>query len=278
MSELSYEDYKKAIRKSLSTDLDFPNVLNKISDTIEKNIETGRERFGGLRKAFEKEFNDSKAIKATAEALSWAVMNNALELYFIGDNSALFVELHGLLERFCLTELPKMLANSSNSEEIICELISRKTLKELAEVIVKAGIWDSEDMSLIKKLANIRNGIAHKNVQQVSKHLSNGSETALNELHKITKKVDCMPYILSSLRLLVKLSPAYDKSKIIDPRFEARLNAYKNLIPKIFNLCLGPEIQKFIDPEVRPFVIRSYFAESMLVSSKKTEELLIKGV
>jgi len=134
------------------------------------------------------------------------LLDTALELYFIGNNSALFVELHGFLERFALNELPKRLAKNKIFKSVISELIGRKTLSDVSECFEKLNIWESEDLKFVKKLSNIKNGIVHKNVKLVSKHLGDGSATATYKIYEIVGKVDCSPYIIKTIKLLIKLS------------------------------------------------------------------------
>ena len=64
-------------------------------------------------------------------------------------------------------------------------------------------------MQFVGKLANIRNGIAHKNPALLSKHLGNGQEMELAEAERLVQETDCVPYFLETIGLMVKLSLAW---------------------------------------------------------------------
>ena len=46
-------------------------------------------------------------------------MDSAFELYFIGNNSALFIELQGLLERFCIDRSADFIAVNDEAKKIV---------------------------------------------------------------------------------------------------------------------------------------------------------------
>ena len=190
-----------------TTEWDIGSILKSISTTIEKSIDNGNKKFKNFEAEFNKEFPKGSSIRGLSEIFIGALLlvSTSLELYFIGNNSALFVELHGLLERIALNDLPERLAKDEISKSIISKIIERKSLTELSEFLVELDIWNDEDLRFTRKLSNIRNGIAHKNAELVSKHLGDGKATSVAQIDEITQKVDCIPYILKIIKLVVKL-------------------------------------------------------------------------
>ncbi len=89
-------------------------------------------------------------------------------------------------------------------------------------------------------------------------------------------KTDCVPYVLRTIKLLVAITGVIIKRKVMDPRFEARLNAYRNIIPRIFNHFLEPDITSIKSPEIKYLVLTKIISEVILVSSEKLGELLGK--
>ncbi len=187
-----------------SKELNIENVLKIISEQIKKNIPHGDKRFRLFNQEFNKKFQKGSAQRGAAEALTWGILNVPLNLFFLGQNAAVLIELHGFLERFVLIEVPKLLGKDDLSRSLIDDLIRRKTLNELWDVLVVLKRWDEEDIKYISKLANIRNGIAHKNAKLISRHLGDGRDLATSEIDKLLNKTDCIPYILRVIELLIK--------------------------------------------------------------------------
>lgn len=272
--KLKEKDYKKALEVASSEKIRIKNILNGISSKIEGNLNSGKTRFRKLEEAFEKESPKGTALRQASEELIYTLMENVFTLYFIGNNSAVFIELYGFLERFSITELPKLLAVNTGAANIIEELVKRKTLPEISELFLKMSLWNEEDDKFIKKLSNIRNGIAHKNAQLITKHLGCGKKIAIGSIDEITNKADCVPFILRTIKLLVTITGVIFQRKIIDPRFEARLNIYRNVIPRIFNLFLEPDITSIKTPEIKYLVLTEIISEVILVASEKLSDLL----
>lgn len=274
MKPVSSEIFNTAWNAALNDKLRFKNFTDSIAETIENNLAAGRKRFNLLQSKFDEEFPEGSKLRGAGEALLWSMMESPLELYFIGNNSALILELHAFLERMAINELPKLLAVNEKSEEIIGDLISRKTLIDIAFYFVDLEIWDKEDQSFIKKLSQIRNGIAHKNPEMVSKYLGDGKSSSLYSINEITKKVDCIPYIINSLKLMINVSGFIKLHTLKSPKFEARLHSYRSIISRIFNLFMEPDIQKLIEP-VKRLVIGQIISEALLLASEELGDLLI---
>jgi len=192
------------------------NVLKEIAENIHNNLPEGQKRFKRLVTEFNKRFSEETFLRGAAEALIWAMLDIPLALFFTCQNSAMFVELHGFLERYVLRDLPSHLGKDKRSAEIISSLIERKTLSELSSILLEIKIWDVEDVRFASKLTNIRNGIVHKNAKLISKHLSDGRDIHISDIERLVYKADCAPFIIGTIGLLLKLSGVVDRAGDVD--------------------------------------------------------------
>jgi hypothetical protein len=208
------EKYKKPDDAlSVLNKFEIKGVLREISENIHANLSDGQKRFEQLEAEFNKTFSEEASLKGAAEVLIWAMLDVPLALFFLGQNSAVFVELHGFLERYALRDLPSHLAKDKKSAEIISSLIERRTLGELSDVLTNIELWDDKDVMFARKLANVRNGIVHKNAALISKHLGDGRDIHISDIEKLVNKTDCVPFIIGTIELLLNLSGAIDRAK-----------------------------------------------------------------
>ena len=189
------------------------SVLREISENIHTNLSDGQKRFERLEAEFNRKFSEEAFLKSAAEDLIWALLDVPLTLFFLGQNSAVFVELHGFLERYALRDLPSHLAKDKKSAGIISSLIERRTLGELSDILINIEIWDDKDAMFARKLGNVRNGIVHKNAALISKHLGDGRDIHISDIERLVNKTDCVPFIIGAIELLLKLSGAFDRVK-----------------------------------------------------------------
>ena len=82
------------------------SVLREISENIHASSSDGQKRFERLEVEFNRKFSEEASLRVVAETLTWAMLDVPLALFFLGQNSAVFVELHGFLERYVLRDLP----------------------------------------------------------------------------------------------------------------------------------------------------------------------------
>lgn len=190
------------------------DVLAELSSQIEQEIPKGTKRFERFAKQFNKRFGGDKGdYYGRAAALAFALLGAALQMYYIGHNASVFVELYGFVERFVLRDLAWYLARDRNSAQIIEGLIDRKTLPDLADALQQLDVWSADDVTFAKKLTKVRNGIAHKNAILLSKHLGSGKKLHILDTDELVADADCVPYLLHSIELLAKLCQASDMYK-----------------------------------------------------------------
>jgi len=94
------------------------------------------------------------------------------------------------------------------NEEVINKLIERKTLKDLIPLYLISNVWTKEEVTFAKRLVNIRNGVAHRNLKLLEKHLGvNNNEKYFNVDYddlRFTEK-ECIETMAKALNLCITL-------------------------------------------------------------------------
>lgn len=173
-----------------------------IPEEVEANLPKIKERSDKFDKEFDEKFPRSSSDRNSAEGLLWLI-EAPHTLLLLGHNSAVIIELHGWLERFALTQLVKRIGKDEISREILKDLIKRKTLSEICDYFVTLGLWNKDDVSFIRKLKSLRDGIAHKNFDLLRKHL--GDRKTTSEMTELIDKIDCTSYVLKTMELIMKI-------------------------------------------------------------------------
>jgi hypothetical protein len=181
-----------------------PLVGSWIPDEIKRDLPKTQKRFDSFERQFDERFPRSSSDRNRAFGLAW-LMEAPLTLLILGHNSAAIVELHAWLERFTLLELSKRLGKDEVARDIIWELIKRRTLSEVTDIVILLGLWDQSDKAFISRLKNIRDGVAHKNFELLSKHIGGGKSLGADEATKLINRMDCVPYFLTTMELIMKL-------------------------------------------------------------------------
>lgn len=199
------------------------------------------------------------------DGLVYTMFKSALELYYIKNNSALFVELHGLLERIAVDKMCDFISVNKEARIILLDAFSKKTLNEVAEYFQTINIWDNADIAFAKRLTKIRNGIAHKNAKLVSKNLSDGKQASITSINEITKKTDVIPFVLQTIGMILKISDVLRPNLIKEPKFSAKLEAYNLLIGPILNLH-GELLLGNYDPVISAVILNRLYSKAILLS------------
>lgn len=190
----------------------YPFTINKtIEDligSIENNLQTARYRLNNFVDAFKEEFpSDKPHDRATAEALTWALMDGPLLLYALDMNGSAIIELHGILEAFAGKDIVHILP-ANLKEAIESKVIRHCKLLDLALIIRDLGIWNKEDVKFIEKLQKLRNGVAHKNPKLISNVVCSGKEVSMLDIDSVMTDVNCIPLIIRTIKLLHKMASA----------------------------------------------------------------------
>lgn len=127
---------EQEIEKIKSKPIKSHQRLDFISSDIEKRIKQGKTRFKKLKGAIDKQFPDGTNQRGAADGIIAFSIENAIESFFIGNNSAVIIEIHSSLERACLDEITRFLSISQEAEEILKLAFNRKTLGDLSDFFV----------------------------------------------------------------------------------------------------------------------------------------------
>ena len=223
--------------------------------------------------AIDKEYPKDTVKRGYVDGMGYFLFRNAFELYFIGNNAALFVELQGLLERLCIDEACKYIAVNDDALSVLQDSYRKKVLTDIAPYFKTISMWDDEDVKFANKLTQIRNGIAHKNATLVNKQLGNGTDAGIGEIITIVNKTDVIPYILKTIELCIKVSGLLKSGKVDNPRFEARLKAYSSIVGPMLNLH-GELLLQGYPSEVRAVILNNIYANVLMLATEKTRNLL----
>jgi len=149
--------------------MDSKSRLHVIADNIENALKQKDVKIAKLLKAIDETFPQQTSYRGFYEAFASLSFDTVYSLYLQNNNSALIVELQGILERFCINALENLLPIDDVAKEIIIDLLRKKTLSDVAPYFKKYGMWDDKDLDFACELTKLRNGIAHKNAEIVSR-------------------------------------------------------------------------------------------------------------
>lgn len=243
-------------------------LLSTVESEISNSITIGSQKFKSFRERFNIEFPENTGLRGAAEGLIHTLFQNVFELFFIGNNSALFVELQGLLERVSIDQICSLLSVNKDAETILRDAFSKKTLNDVAGYYKDLKLWNEEDVKFAKKISSIRNGIAHKNALLVSKHLGNGRQHSLSSINLVTQNVDVIPYIFKVVNMLIKLTEVLKPSIFKDACFTARLEAYGRILPGMMSFHCEMAMERIPD-EVKLVILNRLYARAILLSNDK---------
>lgn len=253
MAKINSNSRKKEVRQLLETKvanmpLDTSNRLKYLVTNIENSLTNKDNKIDLLIQEIDKKFPPHSPQRGLFDGFASMVFDTAYSLYILNNNSALIIELHGILERFCLNALCDTLPINDIAKVIIDDMLDKRTLKDIVHYFEKLGLWNKDDVTFALELTKLRNGIAHKNAELVSRSKlanSNGQNGHPESIHTIMSTVDCSTIIVNTMDLIIKGSGMASQSFIKQPRLHARYNVYLSLIGELYNLFLAnPYTQK----------------------------------
>ena len=148
----------------------------------------------------------------------------------------------------------------------------------MAQYFETYHIWSQEEVSFAKDLTNLRNGIAHKNAEIVSRSKMvkfDGQSRHYESIHEMMSKVDCAEYLVETVDLMIKATGLAHPSFIKQPRLYARYNIYTTLASEMYNLFLTNPYAKSYDPRIEAY-INERLAMAYVVASEELVEKLQK--
>lgn len=259
---------------------DMPLAIDKrmyaISDNIEKALKQKDKKIRNLLNAINAKFPEKSIERGLYDGFSAMSMDTAYSLYLMNNNAALIVELQGILERYCNNALCDILPIDNNAKSIIVEGFDKKTLKDFAPYMQMLSVWDETDKDFALKLTELRNGIAHKNAEVVSRNKlisSNGQSRHPESIHAIMAKVDCAEFIVKTVNLMIKATGVARPSFIKQPRLYARYQEYTSLIAEMHSLFLTNPYSKMGYPYLITYVNERLARVYVIGGEKLLEEI-----
>lgn len=147
----------------------------------------------------------SHSFRAAAVMLVDNYFSRAIELAIVGQLPSSFIEMHSLVEFASIQLFCKNMKIKAN-QQIVRQLLNRKTLKDMYPYYVELGVWTTHDGAFVKRLANIRNGIAHRNLLTLAKHLGVTSSQSSDHYENLNfQESECFESLAKSIDLCVKL-------------------------------------------------------------------------
>ena len=262
--------------KIASMPLDSESRLHVISDNMESALKLKEQKIALLVKAIDESFPPETPNRGFYEAFASLSFDTVYSLYLQNNNSALIVELQGILERSCLNSLEDLLPIDDIAKEIIIDVLSKKTLRDVAPYFVKYGIWDEKDKDFALELTKLRNGIAHKNAEIVSRSKlvkGSGQDRHYESIHSLMNNMDCTSFIIKTMELMVKAVGIARPSFIKQPRLYARYRIYTSLASELYNLFMTNPYIKGHDPRLELY-INERMAMAYIVGSEELMEKL----
>lgn len=283
MAKLNKDSSLKETRQLLTAKVaDMPIDINKrllsISTNIENALKKNDRKIAKLLEAINARYPEKSVLRGLYDGFSAMSMDTAYSLYLMNNNAALIVELQGILERYCNNALSDILPIDDNAKSVIEDALDKKTLKDFAPYMKMLTVWNEEDTEFALKLTDLRNGIAHKNAEVVSRNKlisSNGQSRHPESIHTMMSKVDCADFIVRTVDLMIKAMGVARPSFINQPRLYARYHEYTSLIAEMHSLFLTNPYAKMGFPYLVTYV-NERLARTYIIGSEKLLEKIEK--
>lgn len=199
---------------------------------FESKISVGSRRLDKFVNLYNKEFKRQESMGMLYRDVYLPnilrLMKGPLTLYAMKMNGQVLIELAAILERYAIIHITELFNSFPSRQEIVRELLEKQFLDKLAKQLIILGLWDKEDENNVSKLKKARDGIAHKNLEIVSKELNNGKPVFIIEMDLVMSRKDVLPHIIMTARLLLKLMDRFflktDRGIIAQQILDGKIN------------------------------------------------------
>lgn len=210
--ELKFDKHGRVVQGELD-DLGDPRALTTamwkaMSEASDPGAESRIER---CIIEFEARYSDGRDTR-TLQAILYGIgmLGDVLPLYLLGRNSTVYGEVYSWLERTTIECFPRVITRVERRMEVLARFIERRTLGDFCKPLVELRVWGEDDARFIRKLTQIRNGIAHRNADLISRHVNSGNPLTLAGIAPLVDETDAADAIVRALSPLTKVqSSAY---------------------------------------------------------------------
>ena len=181
-------------------------VLKEIRNGIQIPNDVIDNKFKLFKISFRSVFCKEPFEEGAAVGITWALFGQIIQLYALGINSSVLIELYALIEHFVIRDFPKILCpDGKKRQSVVANLISKSNLNRIAQFLRDLDVWNQDDYAFVMKLAKLRNAVAHNNTELIYKTLGKSGNSFIGDARQRIEEHDTLKYIIGTIRLLVKL-------------------------------------------------------------------------
>jgi hypothetical protein len=199
-------------------------TLSRLCADLAPDMLVETHRRNNLDRLISRDFRSGNSLSYAALVIVERVLDRAVQLVVLkrwlessnrvlGHSAAVYVELHAALERYVIEALPKALGKDDRSRKAITLLIDRKTLSDLAPHLVTIGRWTKADLAFVRRLARLRNAVAHRNEASLQKVVGGSPHSYSDEPFVRLNRTDASSDLVETLKLMIKATRFRRKSK-----------------------------------------------------------------
>jgi len=183
----------------------FDSTVNDIAFSVQFSLPDMKKRLQSLIDELEEEF--PRSLSLTYTVAQWALrdlLKGAIVLYLLGLNGSAIVDLYAILEDNARTDISIVPNFTKPQAAAVTTLAERHTLFDFAKFYFALNVWSAEDVSFVKKLTTIRNGVAHRNPAKISRQLLGGKAIDFGEIDQVLSTANLPELIVNSITIIIK--------------------------------------------------------------------------
>jgi hypothetical protein len=229
--------------KRVQSNQSFSKLSNWLKPKMQINPDSTEKRVENVLRMLEKEFpappnplllkdkkdlNPDKVsdlkepLRAQSVDRSYAIhftmilLDNAILLHVLDHNTSAIIELYGALERFTINTLCDLLIIPKRVG-IGLKLIERRTLPDISSLLSDCGVFDKEHTKFCNRLSRLRNGLAHRNAEVVSRSILGGKDIGELELDVAVSDDIFYEYLIGTVKACIAIFIYQSEEENIEP-------------------------------------------------------------
>lgn len=143
------------------------------------------------------------------------LLDNAILLHALGHNTSAIIELYGALERYTINALCNLLIVPERVD-IGLKLIERRTLPDISSMLSDCGVFEKEHTKFCNRLSRLRNGLAHRNAEVVSRAILGGQDIGELEIDVAVTDEIFYEYLIGTIKACIVIL-IYQSEHDIEP-------------------------------------------------------------